>query len=85
MRAAGLPARLAAGLVYQDGAFYYHAWVEACAGMDNGRAVWIACDPVFGQLPADATHIRLVTGGLDRQADLVRVLGRLELEVLGSG
>jgi len=27
-RAAGLPTRMAAGVVYLDGAFYYHAWPE---------------------------------------------------------
>ncbi|MFQ3676582.1 MAG: transglutaminase-like domain-containing protein, partial [Fimbriimonadaceae bacterium] len=32
LRAAGVPTRLASGLVYQDGAFYYHAWVEVWDG-----------------------------------------------------
>jgi hypothetical protein len=38
-------------------------------------------DPILNQVPADAAHIRLVEGDLDRQADLVRVIGRLKVEV----
>jgi hypothetical protein len=76
-RAAGLPARMAAGLVYVKGNFYYHAWPEIYAGR------WIAIDPTLNQFPADATHVRLVEGGLDRQAELARVIGKVKLEVLG--
>ena len=31
-RAAGIPARLVAGAMYLDGAFYYHAWTELWLG-----------------------------------------------------
>jgi len=75
-RAAGLPARSAAGLVYVGGRFYYHAWPEVYLGD------WVAADPTLGQFPADAAHLRLVVGGLARQAELVRLIGRLQLEVL---
>ena len=34
-RALGLPARIAVGLVYLRGAFYYHAWPEVY--VDGGR------------------------------------------------
>ncbi len=36
----------------------------------------------MGQMPADVTHIKFVEGGLDRQAEMVRVIGRLKLKVL---
>jgi len=76
-RALGLPARTAAGLVHVNGQFYYHAWPEVWL---DGR--WVAVDPTLGQFPADASHLRLVVGGLARQVELVRLIGRLRLEVL---
>jgi transglutaminase-like putative cysteine protease len=75
-RAIGLPARTAAGLVYVDGRFYYHAWAEVHLGD------WVAVDPTFGQFPADASHLRFTIGGLARQVELIRLIGRLELEVM---
>ena len=75
-RAAGLPARAAAGLVHLDGRFYYHAWPEVWLGN------WVAVDPTLDQFPADATHLRFVVGGLARQVELVRMIGKLKLEVL---
>jgi hypothetical protein len=75
-RALGLPARTAAGLVYLDGRFYYHAWPEVYL---NG---WVAVDPTFGQFPADASHLRFTVGGLARQVELIRLIGRLELDVV---
>jgi transglutaminase-like putative cysteine protease len=76
-RAMGLPARANAGLVYMDGNFYYHAWPEVFAGR------WITLDPVFGQLPADATHLRLTTGGIEKQVEIAKLIGRLkEIHVL---
>jgi hypothetical protein len=77
-RAVGLPARAVAGLVYLDGRFYYHAWPEVYLGGDN----WVPVDPAFGQFPADAAHLRFTIGGLARQVELVRLVGRLKLEVL---
>ncbi|MCA1789754.1 MAG: transglutaminase-like domain-containing protein, partial [Thioalkalivibrio sp.] len=75
-RALGLPARTAVGLVYVNGAFFYHAWPEVW--LDE----WVAVDPTFGQYPADASHIRFVTGGLAQQVEIVRLIGNLEIEVL---
>ena len=76
-RAVGLPARAVAGLLYLDGRFYYHAWPEVYLG-----DAWLAVDPTLGQFPADAAHLRFTVGGLARQVELVRVIGRLTLEVL---
>ena len=75
-RAVGLPARTAVGLVYLDGSFFYHAWPEVWMGE------WVAVDPTFGQVPADAAHIRFVIGGLAQQVEIVRLIGRLEIEVV---
>lgn len=76
VRAAGIPAQIEAGLVYQRGRFYYHAWNVLYLGE------WITADAALGQMPADATHIRLVRGGADRQIDLMGVIGKLKLEIL---
>jgi hypothetical protein len=77
-RALGLPARTAVGLVYLDGSFFYHAWPEVWIGGD-----WVAVDPTFGQVPADAAHIRFVNGGLAQQVEIVRLIGNLQIEVIG--
>jgi len=74
-RAIGLPARVAAGVVYLDGAFYYHAWAEVWLGQ------WVAIDPVFHQLPADATHIKFVQGGPEEHLALLKVIGQVGFEV----
>ncbi|HYA86048.1 MAG TPA: transglutaminase-like domain-containing protein [Nitrospirota bacterium] len=75
-RAAGLPTRMAAGVVYVNNGFYYHAWPEVWTGQ------WLAVDPTFNEFPADATHIRFVTGNLDRQSDIGWLVGKLSLKVL---
>ncbi len=77
-RSLGLPARTAAGLVYLRGHFYYHAWPEVWLGQ------WVAVDPTFDQFPADASHLRFVIGGLARQVELLRLIGRVTLTVVGS-
>ena len=77
-RALGLPARTAVGLVYLNGSFFYHAWPEVWLGE------WVAVDPTFGQYPADAAHIRFVVGGLAQQVEIIRLIGRLNIEVLES-
>ena len=77
-RALGLPARTAVGLVYLNGSFFYHAWPEVWLGE------WVAVDPRFGQYPADAAHIRFVVGGLAQQVEIIRLIGRLNIEVLES-
>ena len=76
-RAIGLPARTAVGVVYVRGRFYYHAWPEVW--LDNR---WVAVDPTLGQYPADAAHLRFLIGGLARQVELIRLIGRLQLEVV---
>jgi len=83
-RAAGIPTRIAAGIVFSErvgpqGQFYYHAWPEVQLG---GPSDWVPVDPTFGQVPADATHIKLVEGDLDRQVEILGVIGKLKLELI---
>jgi len=76
LRAADIPARVCVGVVYTAGRFYYHAWVEAHVG------TWVALDPTMNQMPADATHIKLARGDMDKQVDLIALMGQLEIDVL---
>ena len=75
-RALGLPTRTAVGLVHINGRFYYHAWPEVWL------EEWVAVDPTLGQYPADASHLRFLVGGLARQVELIRLIGRLQLDII---
>jgi transglutaminase-like putative cysteine protease len=81
-RAIGLPSRIAVGLVYMRGGFYYHAWPEVYLDEGRGRGLWLPVDPTLNQFPADATHIRLARGGLDRQVAILPAIGRAKMRVL---
>jgi transglutaminase-like putative cysteine protease len=81
-RALGIPARIDVGLVYTDGAFYYHAWPEVYIESGAGRGVWLPVDPTLNEFPADATHLRLLRGGLDRQASILPLIGRLRISIV---
>ena len=76
-RAAGIPATVETGLVYQRGRFYYHAWNVFWI---DSRKSWVTADAVFDQVPADVTHIRFVRGEMQEQLDLIGLIGRLRLE-----
>jgi hypothetical protein len=117
-RALGIPARIAVGLVYIHGAFYYHAWPEVyiqeglgigdqgleghrdqglgigdqglggqrAQGLGGQRAqglgLWLPVDPTLNEFPANATHLRLARGGLDKQTAILPLMGRLTMDVL---
>ena len=81
-RALGIPARIAVGLVHMRGAFYYHAWPEVYLVEKDGRGLWLPVDPTLNQFPADATHLRLARGGLDQQAAILPMIGRLKMTIL---
>ncbi len=88
-RAAGIPARISAGLVYAPAigdAFYYHAWPEVRIGPigPDGAAGWVPVDPTFGQFPADATHLKIVNGDLDKQVEIMGMIGKVKLTVNDS-
>jgi len=75
-RAAGIPAKTVVGVVYLRGAFYYHAWSEVWLGE------WVSLDSVLNQFPADVTHVKFLEGGIDRQIDILQLIGNLKIEVL---
>ncbi len=81
-RALGIPARINVGLAMVRGAFYYHAWAEVWIDESPTRGYWLPVDPTFNQFPADATHLRLLQGGLDKQAAILPLIGQLKLTVL---
>ncbi len=77
-RAVGIPTRIAVGVVWSEelAGFAYHAWPEVWVGR------WVWMDPTFGQEVADATHLKLLAGGIESWPEVMSFLGRLELEVL---
>lgn len=75
MRAAGVPARLASGLIYADGAYYYHAWAEAWNGTQ-----WIGFDSTRPESQFSAAHLRLAVGNVE-EAFLFFVLSGAKIEV----
>ena len=77
-RAAYLPAKVEAGVVYLNGRFFYHAWNL----VDLGRGDWITADALFNQLPADVTHIRLASGAQEDQLNILGLIGKLGITLL---
>lgn len=75
-RSYGVPTKIALGLVYLDGRFFYHAWNEVYLGK------WITVDSTFGQLPSDATHIKLIEGGIEKSVEIIKLVGRLNIRIL---
>ena len=80
-RAAGIPARVAIGVVYAEnlGGFGFHMWNEVYV---NGR--WVALDAAFDESEVDATHIKLSDSSLDGVSpfdafmSVVRVFDKLD-------
>ncbi len=94
-RSIGLPARIAVGVVWANArgggpGLYYHAWPEVYLGRVGDHTFggadtspgWFPVDPTLGQFPADAGHMRFLVGGLERQVDLLKLIGRLEVETV---
>ena len=77
-RAVGIPTRIAIGVVWSEelDGFYYHAWPEVFVGE------WVWIDPTLGQIPADATHIKLFAGGIETWPRLTAFIGNLQIEVI---
>lgn len=75
-RAAGIPSMVETGLVYLNGKFFYHAWNIVYIGR------WITADSLFGQVPADVTHIRFSGGTPAQQLDLMNIIGKVTLKVI---
>ena len=77
-RAAGIPTRLASGLVNWDGPFYYHAWVEVWTGY-----TWLPFDATYLKNQVSAAHVKLAQGNVD-SAFTFTVLGGASIDVLGQ-
>jgi transglutaminase-like putative cysteine protease len=78
-RAAGIPCRTCAGIVYLGESFGYHAWPMVWVGQ------WVPMDPTFGQMVADPTHIILAEGNLESQYVITSVMGRLRVTEVPAG
>ncbi len=81
-RAAGIPARIAVGLVSVSDIYGGHMWTEVWVGK------WVGIDAAMGGEFFDATHIKMgdsAGSGQSMQEDLVNVLmylGKMDLEVV---
>ncbi|QPJ64967.1 MAG: transglutaminase domain-containing protein [Candidatus Nitrohelix vancouverensis] len=75
-RAAGIPTRMANGLVYSEkyGGFLYHAWPEVYVGE------WRALDPTMGQNRVDATHLKLSLEEGNTSFHLMEFIGKVKIE-----
>ncbi|MGB5662134.1 transglutaminase-like domain-containing protein, partial [Eudoraea sp.] len=81
-RTLGIPTRIVNGIVYAPDfrGFLYHSWNESIV---DGR--WVAVDPTLGQIPADATHIKLLEGqNLSDLMPLVDMIGQLKVRILST-
>ncbi|MFH0944582.1 MAG: transglutaminase-like domain-containing protein [Planctomycetota bacterium] len=83
LRSAGIPSRIAMGVVYVGGIFGGHAWTEASI---DGR--WYALDATIGRGGVDPTHVRMGTsslkdGGFSKgMLGVLQGLGMIDLEIL---
>ncbi len=89
LRAAGIPARAAVGIMYGGGIFAYHMWPEAYVGRWIGLdAKWLAVDKKTGEYYTDATHIKLGQSLLDENIfkemtqAISEIIGKLKLEII---
>ena len=79
-RSVGIPARVAAGVTFHEGAFFYHVWNEVCLG-DK----WLSLDTTKNQIPADLTHIKFVEGEIEDMIKIGALIGKLQIEVVPPG
>ncbi|MEE3180629.1 MAG: transglutaminase family protein [Planctomycetota bacterium] len=81
-RAAGIPSRVVAGLVYYRKSFVGHMWTEVYTGK------WVPLDATIGKGKVEADHIALAVSALDNTSiseifiGLLPFLGNMEIEVL---
>jgi hypothetical protein len=57
-------------------------YIKEEANVGDGRGFWLPVDPTLNEFPADATHLRLARGGLDKQTVILPMIGRLKMTVL---
>ena len=77
-RAAGIPTKIEAGVVFLRKRFFYHAWNSIYVGR------WVTVDALFDQIPADVTHIRFVGGMQKDQLDILGLIGNLKIRILNG-
>jgi transglutaminase-like putative cysteine protease len=87
-RAVGVPSRTAVGLIYADvkgsPTFAFHMWTEVWA-----RGQWVPLDATLGRGYVGATHLKISshswhdTRTMTPLFPVVRVLGRISIDVLG--
>ncbi len=77
-RAAGIPTKIEAGVVFLRKRFFYHAWNSIYVGR------WITVDALFDQIPADVTHIRFTSGMQKDQLDILGLIGNLKIQILNG-
>lgn len=95
LRGAGIPARVASGLIYVDqfegakNVFGYHMWAQALVPSPEGGERWVNLDATFPEnMPFDATHIIIETSAMNGTGTenlLVRMapmLGQLKIRVV---
>jgi transglutaminase-like putative cysteine protease len=77
-RAAGIPTRMVGGIVYGEGRFFYHAWVECWVG------AWVPFDATLNTDFVDATHIPFVQGDVTDIYRFTELVGRLKVTVVSA-
>ena len=78
-RAQGIPTKIYVGLVSLRGsAYFYHAWCAVWLGK------WVPVDPTFNQFPADVGHLKLKEGEVSEWAKVLKVVGKLQINILDS-
>jgi len=83
-RAAGVPARVVAGLTHAHQSFVGHMWTEVWVGE------WIALDATIGRGRVDADHIAIATSALDIASvselflSLVPIVSGVRIEVVAA-
>ena len=75
-RAAGIPTKVVAGIVYMNGSFYYHAWAESYVGE------WVPFDATQDSDFVDATHIKFAEGDATNMFEMSPVFGTLKAEIV---
>jgi hypothetical protein len=93
LRAAGIPSRIAGGLIYADqfagsrDIFAYHMWAQALIRTDAGPR-WVDLDATLDPPGYDATHLALVTSAMSDDLaarellGIAAAMGRLSISVV---
>lgn len=77
-RSLEIPTKIILGIVYLNDKFYYHAWNEVFLGK------WVSVDPTLNQLPVDASHIKFFEGDINRSTEIMKLVGKLDLQIIDA-